>query len=316
MAMVTPIPRSSIVHVGVFSVLSSTSPWQFGKKQRGSRVRVHWPLKTLRWGRRDSLIAARLASLAPIEQTIHFTNALYLNRVATSFASLTIAAVDSETLIVARRSRTLVIGKICAQQSRRCVNHDPCVVLTDRSNRGKRAQPDSPEHLTPIHIANAARNVLIEQNLCNRHRRINVIENTIDALLEICVDMAQVWAKTTESGVAVTIELAKRLDQRSVEAHRNPIGDLYRNSQLAGRLVPPFADSVQPPRTRQPLMRMQSETVVPHNLEMLALTTNSLNCATHRRFWANQTRRGEADRWLAHQRGSQRRSGAMGSVPL
>jgi hypothetical protein len=56
-----------------------------------------------------------------------------------------------------------------------------------------------------------------------------VIENAIDAFLEICVGMAQVGPETTESGVTVTIELPKRLNERSVEAHRNPIGDLNRN---------------------------------------------------------------------------------------
>ena len=128
--------------------------------------------------------------------------------------------------------------------------------------------------------------------------------------------MQQIGAESARARVTMTIELTEGLDDWSVETHRHPIGNFDTHAQLFGGLVPMLADPIQAPRAREPMLCVQGESVVPHDLEMSAVDVHLFDDATDNGRGTRQRWRGETDSWLTDQRGSQRRGGAMGCITI
>jgi len=299
--------------VCVIIVLSS--PRKFGEKQRRSRMWIHHALKAERRCWRNSLIATRLTFGAPVEQAVHVADALHADGVAADFAALTIAAIHRQTVVVVRFGWCkwgLAIGDTGTHHACDCLHQLAGIVLGDRTSSGKRAQPNVPKRFASVHIAHTTGHVLIEQHFGNRGRWVGVIKDAPNTVFEVRLGMQQIGAEPARAGVTMTIELTEGLDDWSVETHGHPIGNFDAHAQLFGGLMPVLADPIQTPRTREPMLCVQGESVVPHDLEMPAVDVHLFDDATDDRRWTRQLWRGETDSWLTDQRGSQRRGGAMG----
>jgi hypothetical protein len=116
--------------------------------------------------------------------------------------------------------------------------------------------------------------------------------------------------------VAVHVELAKRLDDGGVEAHGNPVGHLDGDPHLVIALPPPLAGAVQVPRAGHAHVGVQHQTVVPDDLEVLAVALDQLDDASQLGLGPVESRCVEPHDGLAHQRGPQRCGRSMNGIAL
>jgi len=112
-----------------------------------------------------------------------------------------------------------------AQLSRHRVDDHHRVGRRQVTDVRPRAELGRPQHLAPIHVADAHHHVLIEQHVAQSGVGFGIGEQQLDRLLEIHGGRGEIGAEPAAARMATRIRLAVGLDVRRVEADRDPVVD-------------------------------------------------------------------------------------------
>jgi hypothetical protein len=263
--------------------------------------------------RRDAVVAAPLARRAEVGRAGVHAHALRLDPPAAAVAQLAVAAVHRE----ASRNRggdPPGVVEVGAQLAGRLGGEGHAVVRVELVDRRERAQAAGEQHLRLVDVADARGDPLIEQEVADGGTAVGVGLHPTHDLTEVGVGLAQVGAETPETGVAVAVELAERLDHGRVEADGDPVGHLDDHPGRVRALAPALARPVQVPRARHAHVGVQHDAVVPRHLEVLAVALDPLDDPALLRAGPGEARGVEAGRHLADERDAQRCCGPVDRV--
>lgn len=134
-----------------------------------------------------------------------------------------------------------------------------------------------PQDLAAKYVADTTRHLLVEQGFGDQSIGLAVPTQGIDRCVQIGTRSAQVRATAAEAWMAMGVELSVGLDNSSTEAHGDEVVDSDADTQLRRWLAPRFACPVQIPCAAEEQIGVQDQTVIPDDVELLAVTFDELD---------------------------------------
>ena len=197
--------------------------------------------------------------------------------VAAPIAALTVAAVDEQRFAGVDGSQAARRLDAVADH-RRGPLHDPLALLVGQLGNGRpRVQPTDVEGLAAEHVADPGGDVRIEQDVPDRRVAVGVVQQPLDAGVDVGVPDRDVGPAPAERRVALGVELPVGLQLGRPEAHRHPARDGDRQVRLGRGAAPRLAVAVDVPRPTEAHPGVQDEAVVPDHIDHSAATPHMLD---------------------------------------
>jgi hypothetical protein len=123
-----------------------------------------------------------------------------------------------------------------------------------------------PKNFTPIHIANARHDALVEHGFSNCGIGIVVVKKPRSTFVYIRVGASKVWSKSTRARMPRLIELSVGLYRLCLERNSSPIVSLNNDAHLVSALAPFSAGLIHMPCSTSTKLSLQHNAIVKDNL--------------------------------------------------
>lgn len=175
------------------------------------------------------------------------------------------------------------------------------LINIERVSGGKRRQPTGPERLGLVHIADTARDALIEKRISKARTRCGDIGESCNGDLDVRVRRAQVRSEMgNQCGGRGAAPVGA--NDRSRKADREPVADVDQRTHQVLTFEPALAGPIQMPRTRHLHVRLEHKAARKADEEMFACCVDRSDQLTRCRVVANKARCIETNEPLVQQR--------------